>query len=119
MVGGVRFSIRSFGEAVFVIMFGLVVWRGLFFPFSLGCWFAVWRGRLFHLVRVGSLEGPLFNLVWVAGLDGPLVSFSFFWLRGGAVFSIWFGWVVWRGPFFHVWVAGLVGLVVWRGIFPN
>ena len=60
LVGGVRFSICWFGEAVFDIMFGLVVWRGLFFPFSLGCWFGVWRGRLFHLVWVGSLEGPLF-----------------------------------------------------------
>ena len=38
---------------------------------TVSIWFGllVWRGRLFHLVWVGCVEGPFFLLVWVDGAN--------------------------------------------------
>ena len=81
----------------------------------------VWRGQLFHLVWVGSLEGAAV-FIWFGLLvwRGRLFHLVLGCLCGGAAGSIYFCLVVlvslncrwWfgrRGPLFH--------LLVWRGRF--
>ena len=78
----------------------------------------VWRGQLFHLVWVGSLEGAAV-FIWFGLLvwRGRLLHLVFG-LFGGAACSIYFCLVVLVSLNFRWWFGGpLFHLLVWRGRF--